>query len=189
MNIRRVGGLALCAAVLSAVPAFAQAKVAIINMEEAIASTQEGQRLMKEFQEKYAPRQKELEALQSEIQSLQSQLTNGANTLSDDARRDISFKIEQKQTQGQRLLEDARGELSQEQGRIFNEVGNKVVTVIDKYAQANGLSVVLNVSAQPNLVLFALNEVNITQAIIDAYDAEHAGAPAAGAPTPGAGGE
>jgi hypothetical protein len=37
--------------------------------------------------------------------------------------------------------------------------------------------------------LFALNEVNITQAIIDAYDAEHAGAPAAGAPTPGAGGE
>jgi outer membrane protein len=181
MNIRRVGGLALCAVVLSSVPAFAQAKVAIINMEEAIASTQEGQRLMQEFQERYAPRQQELEALQTEIQSLQGQLTNGANTLSDDARRDITFKIEQKQTQGQRLLEDARGELSEEQGRIFNEVGNKVVTVIDKYAQANGLSMVLNVSAQPNLVLFALNEVNITQAIVDAYDAENGGAPAAGA--------
>jgi outer membrane protein len=172
----------LCTALLSCAPAFAQAKVAIINMEEAIARTQEGQRLMQEFQEKYAPRQKELEALQAEIQGLQSQLTNGANTLSDDARRDITFKIEQKQTQGQRMLEDARGELNQEQGRIFNEVGNKVVMVIDKYAQANGLSVVLNVSAQPNLVLFALNEVNITQAIIEAYDAENGGtAPPAGA--------
>ena len=182
MNIRNLGGLALCALLLSCAPAFAQTKVAIINMEEAIARTQEGQRLMQEFQEKYAPRQQELEALQSQIQSLQSQLTAGANTLSEDARRDLSFQIEQKQTQGQRLLEDARGELSQEQGRIFNEVGNKVVTVIDKYAQANGFSVVLNVSAQPNLVLFAMNEVNITQAIIEAYDAENGGAaPGAGA--------
>ncbi len=180
MNIRNVGGLAICAAILSCAPAFAQTKVAIINMEEAIARTQEGQRLMKEFQEKYAPRQQELEALQTEIEGLQSQLANGANTMSEEARREISFKIEQKQTQGQRLLEDARGELSQEQGRIFNEVGNKVVTVIDKYAQANGYSMVLNVSAQPNLVLFALNEVNITQAIIEAYDAENPGT--AGAP-------
>ncbi|MDA1233945.1 MAG: OmpH family outer membrane protein [Acidobacteria bacterium] len=181
MNIRRVGGLALSAVLLSCTPAFAQTKVAIINMEEAIARTQEGQRLMQEFQDKYAPRQQELEALQTEIQSLESQRTNGANTLSEDALRDLTFKIEQKQTQGQRLLEDARGELSQEQGRIFNEVGNKVVTVIDKYAQANGYSVVLNVSVQPNLILFAMNEVNITQAIIDAYDAENGGAPAAGA--------
>lgn len=181
MNIRNVGGLAICAAVLSCAPAFAQTKVAIINMEEAIARTQEGQRLMKEFQEKYAPRQKELEDLQSEIQGLQSQLTNGANTMSEEARREISFKIEQKQTEGQRLLEDARGELSQEQGRIFNEVGNKVVAVIDKYAQDNGYSMVLNVSAQPNLVLFALNEVNITQAIIEAYDAQSGAAAGAGA--------
>ena len=176
MNIRNVGGLALGAVLLSCAPAFAQTKIAIINMEEAIARTKEGQRLMQEFQEKYAPRQQELETLQSEIESLQNQLANGANTMSEEARRDISFKIEQKQTQGQRLLEDARGELSQEQGRIFNEVGNKVVTVIDKYAQANGYSMVLNVSAQPNLVLFALNEVNITQAIIEAYDAENGGA-------------
>ena len=60
MNIRNLGGLALCALLLSCAPAFAQTKVAIINMEEAIARTQEGQRLMQEFQEKYAPRQQEL---------------------------------------------------------------------------------------------------------------------------------
>lgn len=183
MNIRSLGRLTLCAVILSCVPVFGQTKVAIINMEEAIARTQEGQQLMKQFQEKYAPRQQELEALQNEIQALQSQLASGANTLSEDARRDLSFRIEQKQTQGQRLLEDARGELSQEQGRIFNEVGNKIVTVIDKYAQANGFGVVLNLSAQPNLVLFALNEVNITQAIIAAYDAEN------GATAPPAGGD
>ena len=78
MNIRNLGGLALCALLLSCAPAFAQTKVAIINMEEAIARTQEGQRLMQEFEAKYAPRQQELQALQAEIQGLQSQLTNGA---------------------------------------------------------------------------------------------------------------
>jgi outer membrane protein len=173
MNIRSLNQIALCAIALSCVPAFAQSKVAIINMEEAISRTQEGQSLMLEFQEKYAPQQTELETLQKAIQDLQAQLASGANTLSEDARRDISFQVEQKQTQGQRLLEDARGELAQEQNRIFSQVGNKLVTVIDKYAQANGLSMVINISAQPNLVLFALNEVNVTQPIIEAYDAEH----------------
>lgn len=187
MNIRSLGQIALAAIILSCVPAFAQSKVAIINMEEAIQRTQEGQALMEEFQAKYAPKQAEMETLQREIQDLQSQLAAGTNTLSDDARRDISFQIEQKQTSGQRMLEDARGELGQEQNRIFSQVGNKLVTVIDKYAQANGLSMVINISAQPNLVLFAVNEVNITGPVITAYDAENPGAAppaAAAAPAP-----
>ena len=96
MNIRRVSGLVLCAAVLSCAPAFAQTKVAIINMEEAIARTQEGQRLMQEFQAKYAPRQQELQSIQAEIQDLESQLANGANTMSKRNRRtrciDDSFR-------------------------------------------------------------------------------------------------
>lgn len=182
MNIRSLGQLALCTIVLSSVPAFAQTKVAIVNMEEAISRTQEGQALMLEFQQKYAPRQAEMEVIQKEIQDLQAQLASGANTLSDEARRDIGFNIEQKQTQGQRMLEDARGELSQEQNRIFSQVGSKIVTVIDKYAQENSLDMVLNISTQPNLVLFAINEVNITQAVIDAYDAEYS--PTSAAPAP-----
>ncbi len=180
MSLRRAAVTFLAVAAIFCTPLAAQQKVGIINMEEAIARTQEGQRLMAEFQERYAPRQQELEDLQKEIQDLQAQLSAGANTLSDDARRDISFRIEQRQTQGQRLLEDARGELAQEQNRIFTEVGNKVVAVIDKYAAENGFGVVLNVSAQPSLVLFALNELNITQAIIEAYDAQNGGAPAPG---------
>jgi outer membrane protein len=189
MNVQSLGQIALAAIALSCVPAFAQSKVAIINMEEAIQRTQEGQSLMLEFQEKYAPRQAEMEALQKEIQDLQAQLAAGTNTLSDDARRDISFQVEQKQKTGQRMLEDARGELGQEQNRIFSEVGSKLITVIDKYAQANGLSMVINISAQPNLVLFAINEANITGPVITAYDAENPGAAApaaasASAPAP-----
>lgn len=189
MKIPSLGPIALCAIALSSVPAVAQTKVAIINMAEAISQTQEGQTLGVELQEKYAPQEAEMEALQKEIQDLQAQLASGANTLSDEARRDIGFSIEQKQTQGQRKLEDARGELSQEQNRIFNEVGNKMVSVIDKYAQENGLDMVLDISTQPSLVLFAINEVNITQNIIEAYDAEYSPtsavpAPAAATPAP-----
>ena len=52
MNIRSLVQLALCTIVLSSVPSFAQTKVAIVNMEEAISRTQEGQALMLEFQQK-----------------------------------------------------------------------------------------------------------------------------------------
>lgn len=160
--------------------AFAQegTKVGIINIQDAITRTQEGQELIKTLQEKYAPKQQELEAKQTEINDLRSQLSKGQNTLSEDAKRDLVRRIQQAERDAQRAVEDARGEFNQEQQEIFNQVGGKLMGVIDQYARDNGYAIVLNVSAE-SPVLYAVNEVNITNDVIELYDAQ-GGAAAAG---------
>jgi outer membrane protein len=165
----------LFALVVFCVPAFAQtanSKVAIISIQDAITRTQEGQKLIKELQDRYEPKSKELEAMTTEVNELRNQLNKGQNTMSEDARRDLIRRIQQKERDQQRAVEDARGEFNREQQVIFNEIGGKVVAVITKYAQEKGYSVVLDVSSPQSPVLYAANEVNITNDIITAYDAE-----------------
>jgi outer membrane protein len=99
--------------------------------------------------------------------------------MSDDARRDLMRRIQQKERDQQRSVEDARGQFNQEQQQIFNDIGGKVVTVITKYAQEKGYSIVLDISSPQSPVLYAVNEVNITNDIIAAYDAETGGNAAA----------
>jgi outer membrane protein len=164
---------------VSCVPAFAQSKVAIISIQDAITRTQEGQKLIKELQDRYEPKSKELEGINGEINELRNQLNKGQNTMSDDARRDLMRRIQQKERDQQRSVEDARGQFNQEQQQIFNDIGGKVVTVITKYAQEKGYSIVLDISSPQSPVLYAVNEVNITNDIIAAYDAETGGNAAA----------
>lgn len=174
------------AAVLTCLPALAQEKVAIIDIQNAITRTEEGQKLVEQLQMKYEPRSKEIEGLQQEIADLRSQLNRGANTMSESARRELSRQIEVKERSMQRTVEDARGEFGREQQEIFNEVGGKLMTVIDRYAKEKGYSIVLDISSPQSPVLYAVNEVNITDEIIKAYDQDGGGAAPGAAAAPDA---
>lgn len=163
--------------------AFAQetgSKIAIINIQDAITRTQEGQQLIQDLQKQYAPKSQEIEAKNQEINDLRAQLNKGANTMSDDGRRDLQRRIQQKERDAERLVEDARGEFNQAQQSIFNDVGGKLMTVIDKFAKEKGFAIVLDISSPQSPVLYAVNEVNITNDVIVAYDSANPAAAPSG---------
>ncbi len=162
--------LTLIAGSVLAGPASAQMRVAVLNVQEAISRTAEGQKLIQELEEKYRPRQQELEASQNKVSQLREQLQKGANTMSEEAQRNLARDIQRQETALQRDMEDARGEFAQEQGQLFNSVGQKIMAVIDKYAKDNKYQVVFDISNPQSPVLYAVTEVNITGAIIQAYD-------------------
>jgi len=159
-------------------------KVAIINIQDAITRTQQGQQLIQELQKKYEPRSKEIEAINQRINDLRAQLNKGANTMSDEARRDLTRQIQTQEKEAQRTVEDARGEFNQEQQTIFNEVGSKLITVVSDYSKANGFAVVLDISSPQSPVLYAAPTTNITNAVIMAYDTANPLEPAAAATPP-----
>ena len=176
----------LCA--LGGSAAFGQggSKIAIINMQDAVMRTQEGQKLARELQEKYGPTQQRLETQQQEIVSLRDQLSRGANTMSDEARRKLTREIQTKERSMQRDVEDARQEFNDTQQKASGAMFQKMVAVIDKHAKTNGFSIVFDISAPQSPVLFALNEILITNDVIALYDQENpvAAAPAAPAAAP-----
>ena len=176
----------LCA--LGGATAFGQSanKIAIINMQDALMRTQEGQKLARELQDKYGPTQKRLETQRQEVESLKDQLSRGANTMSDEARRKLTREIQTKERNMQRDVEDARQEFNETQQKASGVMVQKLVAVIDKHAKANGFSIVFDISAPQSPVLFALNEILITNDVITLYDQDNpvAGAPAAPAAAP-----
>jgi outer membrane protein len=175
---------ALTCGLASTLAAQQPTKVGIIHIQQAIISTKDGQKAAAELQQKFEPKRKELENKQNEIQALQEQLRRGANTLSEEARQKLMREIDAKTRALNRETEDAQAEFDQEQQKILQELGGRLMQVIDKYARDNGYALILDVSSPQTPVLYAANSIDITQAIVELYDKN---APSAQAPaTPSA---
>jgi outer membrane protein len=165
----------------------APSKIGIINIQAAIVSTEEGKKALSALEAKYGPRRKELEKKQQDIQGLQSQLQKGSTVLGDEQKRKLMADIDAKTKSFNRDVEDAQTEVEQEQGKIYQELGQKMMGVIDKYARDKGFAVILDVSTQQTPVLYAANDVDVTKDIIEIYNksgAAPAAAPAAAPPPP-----
>jgi outer membrane protein len=158
-------------------------KVGIININAAIANTKDGQKALQDLEVRFAPKKKELEKKQEGIKALQAQLQKGGTVLSDDQKRKLMGDIDSQTKSYNRDLEDASAELEQEQSKLFQELGGKMMSVIDKYAKERGYAVILDVSNQQTPVLYAANEVDITKEMIESYDKS---APTAAPAKPGA---
>jgi outer membrane protein len=155
-------------------------KVGVIQIQAAIVSTKDGQAATADLEAKMAPKRKELETQQASIKDLQDKLTRGGNTMSQSAKDDIQRQIDSKTKSFNRDVEDAQAEAEAEQQKLVNELGGKLMQVIDKYAQQMGFSVILDVSNPNTPVLYASNTVDITKDIIDLYDKQAPALPKTG---------
>jgi outer membrane protein len=163
-------------------------KVGVINIQSAIISTKDGQKAASDLAAKYEPKRKQIEARSGEVGSLKERLSKGANTMSEEAKQTLVREIDQKTRSLQRDTEDAQSEFDQEQNRVLQELGQKIMAVIDKYARDNGFTLILDVGAPQNPVLYASNNIDITNEIVALYDKNAPGeaAPAAPAARPAA---
>lgn len=163
-------------------------KVAIIHVQNAILQTKDGQKAAAELQGRFAPKKETLEKRQAEIATLQDTLRKGSATMSEEAKAKLMRDIDANNKSMQRDTEDAQADLDAEQGKIMQELGNKVMAVLEKFATANGYALVLDVSNPQTPVLWASQTIDITSDIVKLYDQANPGtaAPAAGKPPAGA---
>jgi outer membrane protein len=151
-----------------------QAKIAVIEYEQATAATNEGQRALQALQKKYEPQKNQLQALQTEIESLSKQLQSAPATMSDEERASRARTIDLKQKQLQRDGDDATAAFNAEMQETLGAVAKKLGPVVIKYVQDNGYTMLLdNTGAQGGLsVLWTQpGTTDISQAVVDAYNA------------------
>jgi outer membrane protein len=145
-------------------------KVGVLNIQAAIANTQDGKKAAADLDSKYAPRRKEVESDQSAINSLKDQLQKGQNTMSETAKAQLIRDIDDKTKRLNRKMEDAQADLQQDQQKALQTIGQKMMVVIDKYAKDHGYTLLIDVSSQQTPVLFAASDIDVTKAIVDLYD-------------------
>src|SRR6266403_6291619 len=160
-------------AVATALAANAQGpptKVAVISIQGAIAATKDGQKAIAELDSKASPKRKELDQKQTDINNLKDQLNKGTNTLSEATKAELYKNIQQKTTSLQRDFEDAQADMDQEQQKMLQQLGQKILAVIERYARDNGFAMVVDVSSPQTPVMYASPSIDITKEIIDLYD-------------------
>jgi len=167
-------------------------KVGVINVQVAITSTSEGKQAAAELQSQFAPRQSDLDGLRRQIEDVQTRLRTGASTLSDDEKARLSREGDQLSRQFQRKQQDSQDDFNEAQREVVDRIGRKMIDVLDKYSKENGYGVIFDTSAQNTPVVYAANQIDVTQEIIRLYDQNYpvkAGAaksapPKAAAPKP-----
>jgi outer membrane protein len=155
---------------LQAVPA----KIAIIEFTEATAATNEGQRALQALQKKYEPQKTQLQALQAEIDSLTKQLQSAPATMSDDEKASRARTIDTKQKQYQRDGEDATNAFNAELQDTLGVIEKKLGPVVIKYVQDNGYTLLLDNTGQQggmSVLWMQPGTTDISQAVVDAYNA------------------
>jgi outer membrane protein len=157
-------------ATLQVVPA----KIAVIEYEQVTAATNEGQRALQALQKKYEPQKTQLQALQAEIESLTKQLQGAPTTMSEEERASRARTIDTKQKQLQRDGDDATNAFNAEMQDVLGAIAKKLGPIVIKYVQDNGYTMLLdNTGQQGGLSVLWLQPgtTDISQAIVDAYNA------------------
>lgn len=165
-------------------------KIGVVNIQQAIGECAEGKKELEALQQKFNPKQVELKGLSDEVESLKKQYQAQADKLSDEEKASRAKAIDSKQKALQRNYEDAQAEFQQAEQDVINRIGAKMLSVLEKYSNANGFAVVLDVSnPQTSPVLWATQGTVITKELVDAYNAASPGGAApASKPAPGAAG-
>ena len=158
------------------------AKVAVVAMRDAMLNTQDGRKAMAGMKTKFEPTRIDLEKRQKELQSLAEQMRRATTV---DAQQKLNNEIAAKKKTFDRDAEDLNNEVEQEDGKLMEQVSQKMAGVIDEYAKKSGYTVVLD-AAEP--VLWASEAANVTPDVIRLYDQKFpvAGMAPLAIPAPGA---
>jgi outer membrane protein len=164
----------------------ANAKIAIIAFQQAVAATNEGQRNFAQLRVKFEPKQATLKAQSDEIDSLKKKLQDAGSNLSEPERDSQLRTIDEKTKSLQRSAEDAQNEASSAMNDMYQQLAQKVYAVLDAYSNQNKFTLVLDTSAQQTPVLWASGSTDITKAVVDAYNTKSGVPPQPAAGTPSA---
>jgi outer membrane protein len=163
--------------------------IVTLSFNAAVLQTSEAQKSLSNLQTRFAPRQQQLKALNDDVESLRKQLANTSSNLSDSERVTRAQSLETKEKQLQRAAEDFKSDSQSESEQVFQRVAQKVYAFLQTFSQQHGYSAVIERGSDANpVVWYASTNIDITDELIKAYNAQVEGASSAPANGPAHGG-
>lgn len=166
MTVRTVVLAALVMAV--ALPAAAQSKVAVIDVQRVVTESDPGKEVMGKLRTLSDAKAQEGQSLQQELAALQDQFNKQRFTVSEVRQAEMSKEIEDKQIAIRRFQDDAQRELQDAQRRELGGLEERILPIINQVGQEQGLTLIFN-KFQSGLV-YADETVDITDSVIQRFN-------------------
>ncbi|MFZ5811394.1 MAG: OmpH family outer membrane protein [Thermodesulfobacteriota bacterium] len=156
----------LAALVALPMTAAAQGKVAVVNLDEALANSQAGKAALSQLKTKFEAREKSLAQQGEELKKLQEDLQKKSVALSQDAMKSQVADFEGK---AKKYMEE-RNKLQQEeqtsQQQILQPLLTRLQKVMTDFAKKGGYSVILEARSVP----YFDSALDVTDAIRQEFD-------------------
>jgi len=161
---------ALMAVVVAAVamPAAAQNKIAVIDVQRVVTESDPGKEVMQRLKAITDAKSQEGQALQQQFAALQEQFNKQRFTVSESRQAEMSKEIEDKQIAIRRFQDDAQREVQEAQRRELGGLEERILPIINKVGQEQSFTLIFN-KFQSGLV-YADETVDITDEVIRRFN-------------------
>ncbi len=148
--------------------AIAPAKLAWVDLEQAVFTCDEGKKEFSEVQKFVEDKNAELESLRKEADNLRNQLNVQGSKLTDEARMDLEDQVETKNTLLQRFQQDTQKEIDNKRVRVTNYLGRRMQQVIESISKEKGISAVFFFNASRDAWIDP--SLDITEEVVKTYN-------------------
>jgi len=151
-----------------AMPAAAQAKIAVIDVQRVVTESDPGKQVMQKLRTLSDAKAQEGQALQQTLATLQDQFNKQRFTVSEQRQAEMSKEIEDKQIAIRRFQDDAQRELQEAQRRELGGLEERILPIINQIGQEQGYTLIFN-KFQSGLV-YADEAVDVTDRVITMFN-------------------
>jgi len=148
----------------AAMPAAAQAKVAVIDVQRVVAESDPGKEAIQKLKAISDAKVQEGQTLQQEMATLQDQFNKQRYTVSEQRLAEMTKELEDKNISIRRFEDDAKRELEEARRRELGGLEGRILPIINQIGQEEGITVIFN-KFQSGLV-YADEAVDITDDVI-----------------------
>lgn len=146
--------------------AFSQVKIGVVNSDKIMQESKRGKQALVKLENMNKSKQEKIQSLQNEIVTLRKQL--GSPALNAETRQNKSQQLEDKQTNLQRLVNDAKTEMQREMQNELLAVNNDIIPIIHQIGKSKGFTLILDLNGSG--VLYFDNSIDITAEVIKEAD-------------------
>lgn len=161
--------LAAIAALAFALPALAQAKVGVVNLQEALNSVDEGKNAKAQLKKEFESKQKVISEREEEIRKLQTEYQKQQSVMNDATRNQRQEEIARKAQDLQTTYVTLQKELQDRERDLTRGIFEKMSVIVQEIAREDGFTVVVDANA----VMYAEPTVDVTNELIRKYNARH----------------
>lgn len=149
-----------------------QQTIAVVNMERVMNESEKGKALGATLRKFMSELSEKMKVLVKELRDKQAKLQRDGNFMNDAQRAQLNQQIQQLRMQYQQIQTDTQRQASKKQQEIVMKLNTAIDAIIKKLADLKGIDMVLNSATVNSPILFINNKLDITNTVIQQYDAQ-----------------
>ncbi len=164
-------GLVAALAVPSVRAAAADLKIGIVDLQRALNESSAGRKAKDQFKGEFEKMQDGLKREKDQLDRMKDDLDKKSVVLKEDQRKNMADDFERRRRDLRRKLEDSDAELRKKDQELTGSILKDLAVVIQEMGEREGYTVILENSSSS--VLYGAKSIDMTDAVIKAFDAKH----------------